>query len=54
MAIISPSTCIQYYQTIYIHTGADPGFQVRVWGGGALKKIVPIGERREMFWGYFV
>ena len=23
-------------------------------GGGALKKIVPSGERREHFWGYFV
>ena len=29
-------------------TGADPGFQVR---GGALKKIVPSGGRREHFWG---
>jgi hypothetical protein len=30
------------------NTGADPGFQVR---GGALKKIAPIGGRRETFWG---
>jgi hypothetical protein len=29
-------------------TGADPGFQVR---GGALKKIAPIGGRREIVWG---
>ena len=28
-------------------SGADPGFQVR--GGGALKKIVPSGGRREIF-----
>ena len=28
------------------NTGADPGFQVR---GGALKKIAPIGGRRENF-----
>ena len=28
--------------------GADPGFQVR---GGALKIMVPSGERRENVWG---
>ena len=31
------------------YSGADPGFQGR--GGGALKKIVPSGGRREHFWG---
>ena len=30
------------------YAGADPGFQVR---GGALKKIVPSGGRREHSWG---
>ena len=29
--------------------GSDPGFQV---GGGALKKIAPIGGRRENFGGF--
>ena len=32
-------------------SGADPGFQVRGRGGGALKKIAPSGGRRETFWG---
>ena len=32
-------------------TGADPGFQVRGAGGGALKKIAPSGGRRENCWG---
>ena len=32
----------------HMFSGADPGFQVR---GGALKKIAPIGGRREHFWG---
>ena len=32
-------------------TGADPGFQVRGGGGGALKKIAQNGGRRENFWG---
>ena len=32
-------------------SGADPGFQVRGGGGGALKKIAPSGGRREHFWG---
>ena len=36
-------------EVLIIYTaGADPGFQVR--GGGALKKIVPSGGRREHFW----
>ena len=35
-------------------TGADPGFQIRGGGGGALKKIAPSGEMREFFLGYFV
>ena len=30
--------------------GADQGFQVK-GGGGAVKKIVPSGGRREHFWG---
>ena len=33
------------------YTGADPGFQVRGGGGGALKKIAPSRGRRENFWG---
>jgi hypothetical protein len=37
-------SCVMLYST-----GADPGFQVR--GGGALKKIVSSGGRRENFWG---
>ena len=37
-----------YRHYIIPKTGADPGFQVR---GGALKKIVPSGGRRENFWG---
>ena len=32
-------------------TGADPGFQVRGGGGGALKENAPSGGRRENFWG---
>ena len=32
---------------LYNNTGTDPGFQVR---GGALKKIVPSGGRRDNFW----
>ena len=32
-------------------SGADPGFQVRGGGGGALKKIAPSGGRRENCWG---
>ena len=32
-------------------TGADPGFQVRGGGGGALKKIAPSRGRREHFRG---
>ena len=32
-----------------LHTGADPGFQVR--GGGTLKKIAPSRGRREHFRG---
>ena len=33
------------------YAGADPGFQVRGGGGGALKKIAPSGGRRENFGG---
>ena len=36
--------------TIWV-PGADPGFQVRGGGGGALKKIAPSGGRRENFCG---
>ena len=32
-------------------SGADPGFQVRGEGGGALKKIAPSGGKRENIWG---
>ena len=31
--------------------GSDPGFQVRGGGGAHLKKIAPIGGRRENFGG---
>ena len=40
---ISVIICVQI-----TYAGADPGFQVR---GGALKKIVPSGGKREHFWG---
>ena len=42
----------------YNISGADPGFQVRGGGGGALKNITPknhifsnCGGRRKNFWG---
>jgi hypothetical protein len=34
-------------------SGADPGFQVRRWGG-AIKKNAPSGGRRENFWVFRV
>ena len=40
-----------YENSLAHHPGADPGFQVRGGGGGALKKIAPSGGRRENFWG---
>ena len=49
----TPSNCsMQFKYILIVHssdiTGTDPGFQVR---GGALKKIVPRGGRREIFLG---
>ena len=39
---------MQYTYPDKYNPEADPGFQVR---GGALKKNVPSGRRREKFWG---
>ena len=43
-------TCTHdFYICLILHTGVDPGFQVR--GGGALKKIGSSGGRHEIFLG---
>jgi hypothetical protein len=48
-ANVKHSTFLLFSQCCIYISGADPGFKIR--GGGALKKIVPSGGRRENFWG---
>ena len=45
-SVVGRETCQQ--NCCWYIAGADPGFQVR---GGALKRIVPSGGRREFFLG---
>ena len=42
---------LSLHMTTDTTSGADPGFQVRGGGGGALKIIAPSGGRRENFRG---